>query len=179
MITIACLNKPVSIEERNDFIIKYNHELGFQIEEDDNSIRALDYTEDERFEEAKQLKLEELDEKACKYDHFKCDEVDMYIISSVGGIKVNADIRSQTNMQGLISTLADDTTTVDYKCFDNTFSKLTKPQLQRLHKECILNGQKLYQQKWTYQTKIANAKSQAELDALDIQFKMTDFTSTN
>lgn len=122
-------------------------------------------------EELKADKLEALTAYAGQFDQYKCD--DMYVTSSIGGYKFNADIRSQTNMQGLIDVLADDATTL-YKDYDNEFRTMTKADLAVLKSECLQNGQYLYQQKWTLQTKINACASKEELDAIEIKFEMLE-----
>ncbi len=47
MITIATLNKPYTEAQRMDFIVEYNHKQGYTIEEGENGLEALGYTEDE------------------------------------------------------------------------------------------------------------------------------------
>ncbi len=47
MITIATLNKPYTEAQRMDFIVEYNHKQGYTIEEGENGLQALGYTEDE------------------------------------------------------------------------------------------------------------------------------------
>lgn len=123
-------------------------------------------------EELKAEKLEALTVYAGQFDQYKCD--DMYVTSSIEGYKFNADIRSQTNMQGLIDVLADDATTL-YKDYDNEFRTMTKADLAVLKSECLQNGQYLYQQKWTLQPKINACTSKEELDAIEIKFEMLEF----
>lgn len=123
-------------------------------------------------EELKAEKLEALTAYAGQFDQYKCD--DMYVTSSIGGYKFNADIRSQTNMQGLIDVLADDASTL-YKDYDNEFRTMTKADLAVLKSECLKNGQYLYQQKWTLQPKINACTSKEELDAIEIKFEMLEF----
>ena len=123
-------------------------------------------------EELKAEKLEALTAYAGQFDQYKCD--DMYVTSSIGGYKFNADIRSQTNMQGSIDVLADDATAL-YKDYDNEFRTMTKADLAVLKSECLQNGQYLYQQKWTLQTKINACTSKEELDAIEIKFGMLEF----
>lgn len=127
-------------------------------------------------EELKAEKLEALTAYAGQFDQYKCD--DMYVTSSIGGYKFNADIRSQTNMQGLIDVLADDATT-RYKDYDNEFRTMTKADIAVLKSECLQNGQYLYQQKWTLQTKINACTSKEELDAIEIKFEMLEFNHAN
>lgn len=168
-------------KKRLQTTLKYKPELeGEKIHQTTKDIVLLDgkyvFAEehtDELLEQAKAKKLEELSSYAGQFDQYKCDA--MYVTSSVGGHKFNADIRSQTNMQGLIGVLADDASTL-YKDYDNAFRTMTKAELVTLKSECLQNGQYLYQQKWTMQTKINACTSQEELDAIVIEFQMLDFT---
>ncbi len=43
----AELKKPYTYRERMDFIVKYNHQQGYIINETDNTLQALGHTEDE------------------------------------------------------------------------------------------------------------------------------------
>lgn len=138
----------------------------------DGKFVFADEHESELLEKAKADKLADLSSVAGQYDQYKCD--DMYVISSIGGYKFNADIRSQTNMQGLIDVLDEGTTTL-YKDYDNEFRTMTKADLAVLKSECLQNGQYLYQQKWTLQTKINACTSKEELDAIEIKFEMLEF----
>lgn len=141
------------------------------VELDGRFVFADEHTE-ELLENAKAEKLEALTAYAGQFDQYKCD--DMYVTSSIGGYKFNADIRSQTNMQGLIDVLDEGTTTL-YKDYDNEFRTMTKADLVVLKSECLQNGQYLYQQKWTLQTKINACTSKEELDAIEIKFEMLEF----
>ena len=174
MIVVAELKKPCTDKARADFIVENNHNKGYQIKETKTKIQALDYDDTEKFENAKTAKLAELSSYAGQFDRYKCDE--MYVTSSIGGYKFNADIRSQTNMQGLIDVLADETTTL-YKDYDNEFRTMTKADLAVLKSECLQNGQYLYQQKWAYRAKINACTTKEELAAITFDFKMKDFAN--
>ena len=43
----ATLQKPYTDEERIDFIVEYNHSMGYTIEETETELQALGYTEEE------------------------------------------------------------------------------------------------------------------------------------
>ena len=43
----ATLQKPYTEEERIDFVVQYNHNLGYVIEETEEELQALGYTEEE------------------------------------------------------------------------------------------------------------------------------------
>ena len=159
--------------QKNKFIIENNHQKGFVIKYEGNSIQAWGYDDTEKFENAKTAKLNELNTIASRYDSYKCN--DMYITSSVGGYRFNADRRSQTNLRGLISVL-DDVKSVAYKDYDNVFQSLNKEQMQIIFSECILNGQNLYKQKWDYSEKIKTCETIEELNSIEFNFTMMNFS---
>lgn len=131
------------------------------------------YSDDEKLNNAKTAKLNELNTIASRYDSYKCN--DMYITSSIGGYRFNADSRSQTNLKGLISVL-DDVKSVAYKDYDNEFQSLNKEQMQIIFSECILNGQNLYKQKWDYSEKIKTCETIEELNSIEFNFTMMNFS---
>lgn len=51
MIVVAKLEKPYTDAERISFIVNYNHQLGYQINETENELQALGYDDDERKEQ--------------------------------------------------------------------------------------------------------------------------------
>lgn len=131
------------------------------------------YAPTKSLDELKADKLNELNTIASQYDSYKCN--DMYIISSVGGYRFNADSRSQTNLRGLISVL-DDVKSIAYKDYDNEFQSLNKEQIQIIFSECILNGQNLYKQKWDYAEKIKTCETIEELNSIEFNFTMMNFS---
>lgn len=137
-------------------------------------VMCIEAIPEKTLEELKADKLEALTAYAGQFDQYKCD--DMYVTSSIGGYKFNADIRSQTNMQGLIDVLDEGTTTL-YKDYDNDFRTMTKADLAVLKSECLQNGQYLYQQKWAYREKINACTTKEELEAITFDFKMKDFAN--
>lgn len=48
------LNKPYTEEEKINFIVEYNHNQGFQIEETEDALLALGYTDEEKSEQEQQ-----------------------------------------------------------------------------------------------------------------------------
>ena len=140
----------------------------------DDFVMSIEAIPEKTLEEVKKAKQDELSSIAGQYDQYKCDT--MYITSSVGGYRFNADIRSQTNIQGLVSQMASDEDTTLYKDYDNEFKNLTKTQLKIIYNECILNGENLYKQKWTYQAQIEACQTKEEVEAIKIEFEMMDFS---
>lgn len=172
MIVVAELKKPCSDKERADFIVENNHHKGYQIKETETKIQALDYDDSEKFENAKNAKLAELTAITSKFDN-QLVNTDMIIKSSLG-FSINADLRSQNNLRGLIAVGVEP---VNFMIADNSVKSLTLEQLNVLLKESIENGKKLYETKWKYRDMILNSSSTEELNAIEFKFTMMDFTN--
>jgi len=92
---------------------------------------------------------------------------------SILGFTVDGDARSRDNLAGLINIGVEP---VAFRDHDNGDHQLTLDNLRLLLKEAQMNGAMLYQQKWQMQAKIESAKSLKSLKAIEIVFKMADFT---
>lgn len=122
-------------------------------------------------DEVKAQKLGELSSRASCFENNKCD--DMWVISSLG-FKVNADRRSQQNIEGLIKVLGDSKTM--FKDYNDEFHQLGVSELQTLLVECIQNGLNLYSQKFAMQVAISGMETVETVNSFEIGFEMTDFT---
>ena len=96
----------------------------------------------------------------------------MFFKSSLG-FNVDGDARSRDNLDGLKAIGIEPVTFRDH---DNIDHSLTLANLELLIKEANMNRTQLYQQKWKLQAQIDGAKSIKELKAIEIVFKMADFT---
>ena len=121
--------------------------------------------------ELKSDKLSELTVITSKFDN-QLVNTDMVINSSLG-FSINADLRSQNNIRGLIAVGVEP---VNFVTAGNTVKSLKTEQLNTLLNECALNSQNLYLQKWAYRAQIENTQSVDELNAIEIVFTMKDFT---
>lgn len=139
----------------------------------DGVLTVVEVTAADRLTDAKTAKLQALSSESSKYQAWNCKE--MYITSSLG-FAVNSDQCSQNNISVLIGMLPDDTTTTNFKVYDNTFKALNKPQLKTLLAECEKAGLALYQTKFALQAAINKATTKEELDAIEIKFEMADFS---
>lgn len=119
-------------------------------------------------------KLSELTTITSKFDN-QLVNTDMIIKSSLG-FSINADLRSQNNIRGLISVGLEP---VDFVDSENVSHSLSIEQLKTLLNECALNGQYLYQQKWAYRDQINKCKTVEEINAISFNFKMKDFSKNN
>lgn len=183
--------KPTTPEECLQYIVKHNditdraHEIRSIIKAfaDNSSGEYQEYrdpktlslslvkTPIKTFETLKEEKMQELTRIAGQYDQYKCDT--MYLISSVKGLKINADARSQNNIRSLIEHYSEP---VIFKTFDNKYERLEIAELETMIKEAVLNGESLYQQKWKLQQVISQAQNKEELDKIALELFMGNFT---
>ena len=63
----ATLNKPYTDKQRVDFIVQYNHQLGYEIRETEIALEAWGDTQEELLEQAKQSKYQEANLKANEF----------------------------------------------------------------------------------------------------------------
>lgn len=145
----------------------------YRITRDDDLTLTVEVIPEKTLEELRAEKLQTLSSESAKYQAWNCKE--MYITSSLG-FAVNSDQCSQNNISVLIGMLPDDTTTTDFKVYDNTFKALNKPQLKTLLSECAQAGLALYKTKFALQAAIEKASTEKELDAIVIKFEMADFS---
>lgn len=136
-------------------------------------LKEIDFKEDvlpdDLLQTIKSKRLLELTKLGRAYDNELVNN-DMVINSSLG-FKVNADLRSQNNLRGLIDFMTD-TETASYIDYNNKAHDLSKSQLETLLKELVLNGSNLYKQKWNYSKQIENATNSDD-DTLLQEFKFT------
>lgn len=122
-------------------------------------------------DELKQNKLSELTTITSKFDN-QLVSTDMIIKSSLG-FTINADLRSQNNLRGLIAVGAEP---VNFVTANNSVKSLSLEELNILLNECALNGQNLYLQKWAYKAQIESVQTKEELEAIEFKFTMKDFS---
>lgn len=63
----AQLNKPYTEKEKENFIVIYNHKIGYEIKETDEALEAWGYTTEELMEQAKEAKYNEASTLAKEY----------------------------------------------------------------------------------------------------------------
>lgn len=122
-------------------------------------------------EELKSDKLSELTSITSKFDNQLVNN-EMIVKSSLG-LSINADLRSQNNIRGLISVGLEP---VDFVDSENVSHSLSIEQLNTLLNECALNGQNLYLQKWSYKSQIEEAQTVEELNKIVFKFEMKNFS---
>lgn len=121
--------------------------------------------------EFKAEKLAELTAITAKFDN-QLVNTDMVIKSSLG-FTINADLRSQNNLRGLIAIGVEP---VNFMTADNSVKSLSIAELNTLLNECAQNGQHLYLLKWQYREQIEQAQTVEELNAIEFKFTMHDFS---
>lgn len=129
------------------------------------------YAPIQNLDELKSEKLSELTVITNKFDN-QLVNTDMIIKSSLG-FAVNADLRSQNNLRGLIAVGVEP---VNFVAADNSVKSLSLKQLNVLLNECAQNVQHLYLLKWQYREQIEQAKTVEELNAIKFKFTMKDFS---
>ena len=122
-------------------------------------------------EELKSDKLSELTAITSKFDNQLVNN-EMIIKSSLG-FSINADLRSQNNLRGLIAIGIEP---VNFMTADNSVQSLRLEQLNVLLNECAQNGQHLYLLKWQYREQIEQAQTVEELNTIEFNFTMHDFS---
>ena len=147
-----------------------------EIEKDENGERRFQICAlaKKSLSELKSDKLAELTTITSKFDNQLVNN-EMIIKSSLG-FSINADLRSQNNLRGLIAVGIEP---VNFVTADNSVQSLSIEQLNILLNECAINSQSLYLQKWQYREQIEQAKTVEELDAIDLQFIMKDSSKNN
>lgn len=120
-------------------------------------------------EEVREAKLAELSSK------FDDAGNTAHCMSSLG-FEIDANPTSDRDITGVLVVMDDESVT-QFCDYYNVFHEVTKAQMQVIQKEIILNGQYLYQQKWTYRDAINSATTIAEIEAITISFKNRDFLS--
>ena len=121
--------------------------------------------------EMKGFKLMQVENATTGFDAERKDS-GMTFKSSLGFV-VDGDARSRDNLAGLINIGQEP---VAFRDHDNGDHQLSLNDLRTLLKEAQMNGAMLYQQKWKLQAKIESTKSLKALKAIEIVFKMADFS---
>lgn len=129
------------------------------------------YSDSELLDKVRAEKLAELTAITSKFDN-QLVNTDMIIKSSLG-FSINADLRSQNNLRGLISLGVEP---VNFVTADNSVKSLTLEQLNILLNEAIKNGENLYKTKWELRDRILNSSSVEELNSIKFNFIMLDFS---
>ena len=151
------------------------NENGYFIEEIEQENGARQFKicapKEKTLSELKSEKLSELTSITSKFDN-QLVNTDMIIKSSLG-FSINADLRSQLNIHRLINIGAEP---VSFIIANNTTVDLSLAQLNILISECEDNMQYLFDLKQSYKKQITDATTKEELDAIDLQFVMKDFS---
>ena len=130
------------------------------------------YAPTQPIEEVRQAKLSELSAQALAFEENV--NKDMSFVSSVGGYRINGDRRTRSNLEDLITYSTTDI--IQFRDYDNTMREVTKDQLKAILKEHVINGQNLYYQKWAYEEQIKACTTIEELNAIEFNFTMKDFS---
>ena len=164
----ATLNKPYNEDEKIDFIIKQNHNNGYEIRETETALEAWGKTEDETFEEIKKYKYAEnqnaldkarvnhvftvnLQGHECTFD--TKDKTQSDLNSAMLSANAGYPWQWTTNNKIKINLGIEDIVTIT-----NAFQELVNADIDR----------------WTYyETLIDNATNRQELYEIDINYNKT------
>lgn len=113
----------------------------------------------------------ELDAITDNLSQYKCK--DMYLTSSLG-FKIDADIKAQTNLEGLIRI---GQPTDKFKDYDNEKHSVSVDDLNVMLKECSINGANLYATRFGYCDALEASTSMDEIMEMVFEFPMLDFTA--
>lgn len=121
-------------------------------------------------EELREQKLNDLSSKASRFE--QTENKDMFLTSSLG-FRVNADPKAKRNIDTLIELQVQ-----TFRDYDNvTHTDITVQDLETIKREISLNAVNLYKQKWAYADKIKSCETAEELDIIDLNFTMLDFSN--
>ena len=137
----------------------------------DGSYWLKGYAPNQNLDKLKASKLSELTAITLKFDNQLVNN-EMIIKSSLG-FSINADLRSQNNLRGLITVGIEP---INFMTADNSVKSLTLEQLNILLNECAQNVQHLYLFKWQYREQVEQAQTVEELNKIVFNFEMKDFS---
>lgn len=129
-------------------------------------------------DELKQMKLGALDGAFAEYRQSS----KTFLISSLG-FKANANVTAFDNVSGLVAQLqfkadkGEENPQVGFMTFDDELVMLDIEKMKTLQVEISENGSNIYAQKWMLRQTIQAAENEETLNAIEIVFKHTDFTT--
>lgn len=121
--------------------------------------------------ELKEQKLQEIERKYLEYRN------DTAVVQSSLGHIYDADRRAYLDVTGSAIDLQEGETKL-FRDVNNEFHRLTKEQLNTLAKEIRANTEKAYKVKWTYQQQVNQAKSEEDINSINISFDTDSLLST-
>ncbi len=157
----AVLNKPYDESERIAFIIENNHEKGYEIRNAEYGLEAWGMDAAEKLQEAKNIKIQENDEKR-----------DLALNSGVEykGVLFDSDTDQKINLLAIVSTMSDEDEIT-------WFGKDNIPLLCNKQDLIAIGGliTVLHNHCWTLNASIKNAISEAEtieeVEAIEINYE--------
>ena len=137
---------------------------------DDISFKKVSKCPTVFIDEWREKRKAELDLISERLSQYKCK--DMYLTSSLG-FKIDADISSQKNLEGLIRI---GQPTDKFKDYDNNYHTVTVEDLNVMLTECAINGATLYATRFTYCDALKDSSSLDEIMEMTFDFPMSDFS---
>jgi len=71
----AQLDKPYTEKQRMDFIVSQNHQLGYEIKETDTALQSWGLTEEEKQEQEKQARKQEIETKISELEKMSLNDL--------------------------------------------------------------------------------------------------------
>lgn len=162
----AQLYKPYTEQQRLDFIVEYNHTMGYTIEEADNALIAWGYDDEEKLEQARERKYKENETIR-----------EAYLVSGVvyENILWDSDLEQKLNISVQLSTMNEEDTIVWVAMDGVTAMECTKQDLINIG--TLLSTMTAYV--WQYKNPeikqaIADAQTIEELNEIEIVYDMSE-----
>ena len=164
----------IELGEYNDKHYIYTEASDDQIpaQPDDINFKKVSKCPNVFLDEYRAKRKAELDVISEHLSQYKCK--DMYLTSSLG-FKIDADISSQKNLEGLIRI---GQPTDKFKDYDNQYQTITVEQMNTLLTECAVNGANLYATRFTYIDALEAATSLDTIMQMVFDFPMLDFSKS-
>lgn len=145
-----------------------------EIDEDNNVTFNFTPPTPPSLDELKKAKLKALEDLAKEYEQIETSK--LYFDSSLG-FRSKGDKGTFINLSGVINGCQfSGLEKANYMDYDGIKHELSKEQFQTLLNEHSINGGYVYEQKWALQEAIMSAKSEEELNKIELKFKMYNFS---
>ena len=167
----ATLDKPYTEEQRTNFIVQYNHNLGYEIRETNLALEAWGYTTEELFEQAKQTKYAEANTKA--FEYLESGEA-VFEYEEGKSIEATDGNIAKLGLYLVKFLMSEDyTSTIEWNTKENENVQLNAEQLSYITEGLGAIQSEVWTVKFpAYNARIANAETKAEVEAILINYSV-------
>ena len=158
----ATLNKPYTDTQRLDFIVKNNHQKGYEIKETEEALEAWGYTDAEKLVEAKQAKVQE-------NDTARDTALNAGVVYK--DVLFDSDTDQKVNLLATVNMMSDEDT-ITWFGKDNQPLECTKEDLLNIGNLIIQLHSFCWNKNALIKNEIAEASTYAELDAIEINYEL-------